>query len=357
MSYSLTLGPFHPAWRGPQRFIMELDGETVTAVDLHNGMNERGCADRIVRLSIVQSLQFVPRICGSCSHAHMLAYSRALEQLSSLKVPMRAQYVRIIVAELERIVMHLAGATNICAMLGFDNYHHTLHTLHVAAHTLLNDFIGRPSNDNIIMPGGLAFEPSKSAFMALQSGTQQLSQSLYKAIDHIIDDRRLLMRTVNVGTLSHQAASNLELGGIIGRASGVSSDVRFLAPYEAYDRLDASMVIQESGDIYARLMVMLLEAHMSTKMVEQAQQLIKAGPSEGSIPLLMPGAAQSSVEGPRGTITYTLQSDGVRINECTIRVQRQMDRLLTRTLLLNTQLDDVVPIIASTDTCIACAEG
>lgn len=357
MSYSLTLGPFHPAWRGPQRYIMELDGETITAVDLHNGMNERGCADRVLRLSLVQSLQFVPRICGSCSHAHMLAYCRAIEQLTALTVPIRAQYIRVIVAELERIVMHLAGATKIFAMLGADNYHHTVHTLHVAAHTLFNDFLGRPSNDNIIMPGGLAFEPSKSAFVALQSGISQLLQALYQAIDRIIDDRRLLARTVNVGVLTHQAASQLEVGGVIGRASGVSTDLRFIAPYETYERLDTSMVIQESGDVYARLMMMLLEAHMSAKMVEQAQRLLKAGPSEGSIPMLSPGKVRSSVEGPRGAITYTLVSDGVRITDCTIHVQRQMDRLLTRTLLLNAQLDDVIPIIASTDTCIACAEG
>jgi len=357
VSYTLTLGPFHPAWRGPQRYIMELDGETVTAIDLHSGMNERGSANRVLRLSLVQSLQFVPRICGNCSHAHMLAYCRAIEQLTSLQVPIRAQYVRVIVAELERIAMHLSGATTICAMLGADNYRHTLHTLHAAAHTLLHDFIGRPSNENIIMPGGLAFEPTKSAFVSLQSGISQLLAALYKAVDSIIDDRRLLARTVNVGTLSYQAAMQLEVGGILGRASGVSSDIRFVTPYEVYERLDTSMVIQESGDIYARLMVMLLEAHMSAKMVEQAQRLLKAGPSEGSIPLLAPGQVSSSVEGPRGTIIYTLASDGVRITECTIQTQRQMDRLLTRTLLLNAQLDDVVPIIASTDTCIACAEG
>jgi NADH:ubiquinone oxidoreductase subunit D len=287
----------------------------------------------------------------------MLAYSRAIEQLASLPVPIRAQYIRVIVAELERIVMHLAGATNVCAMLGADNYQHTLHTLNVAANTLLYDFIGRPSNNNIIMPGGLAFEPSKNAFASLQSGIGQLLQSLYRAIDSIIDDRRLLSRTVNVGVLNHQAASQLGVGGIIGRASGLSTDLRFIAPYEAYERLDTSMIVQENGDVYARLMVMLLEAHMSAKMVEQAQRLLKAGPSEGSIPLLKVGNVRSSIEGPRGVITYMLSSDGVRLTECTIQVQRQMDRLVTRTLLLNAQLDDVVPIIASTDTCIACAEG
>jgi len=81
VSYSLTLGPFHPAWRGPVRFIMDLEGETITNIDQHTGMNDRGCAERITRIPLSQSMALVPRVCGTCGHAHMLAFCQAIEML------------------------------------------------------------------------------------------------------------------------------------------------------------------------------------------------------------------------------------------------------------------------------------
>lgn len=356
MTYSLTLGPFHSAWRGPQRFIIELNGEVVTAVDHHSGLNERGCAERIKRLPLSQTLRFVPRICGTCGHAHMLAYCHAVEQLAGLTVPIRAQHVRVIVAELERIIMHMAGAANLCEVLGVDYYVAPLRQHQHDAQTLLLEIIRTLDGEHILMPGGLAFDPTTAAVQSLQSGIIRFIKDLYQSIDHIIDDRRLVARTVEVGSLAQAAASQLEVGGIVARASGLLKDIRFTLPYATYQHIDAAVVVQESGDIYARLMVMLLESHESAKMVDQTTRIIKVGPWEGSLPVLHAGIASGSAEGPRGLITYVIQSDGVRISECEIRVSRQLDRLVARSLLHNAQFDDVLAIIASTDTCTACAE-
>lgn len=356
MTYSLTLGPFHSAWRGPQRFIVELNGETVTTVDYHGGLNERGCAERIKRLPLSQTLRFVPRICGTCGHAHMLAYCHAIEQLAGLTVPIRAQHVRVIVAELERIIMHMAGAANLCEVLGVDYYVAPLRQHQHDAQTLLLEIIRSLDGEHILMPGGLAFDPTTGAVQSLQSGILRFIKDLYQSIDRIIDDRRLVARTVEVGSFAQAAASQLEVGGILARASGLLKDIRFTLPYATYQHIDAAVVVQESGDIYARLMVMLLESHESAKMVDQATRVIKVGPWEGSLPVLNAGIASGSAEGPRGLITYVIQSDGVRINECEIRVSRQLDRLVARSLLNNAQFDDVIAIIASTDTCTACAE-
>ena len=109
--------------------------------------------------------------------------------------------------------------------------------------------------------------------------------------------------------------------------------------------------------MYARLVVLLLEAFEGLKLVEQALQALPAGDWQGDVPNnLRRGQASSAVEGPHGMIRYTLESDGERLKKVRIDTPRQLDRLLARTLLANTLLDNVVPIITSCDVCTACAE-
>ena len=91
MTYSLALGPFHPALRGPQRFELKLHGEQIADIEYHDGFNERGCAERLPRLDLPQALHLVSRICGTCSLAHTLAFCQALEALCAIEVPGRAQ--------------------------------------------------------------------------------------------------------------------------------------------------------------------------------------------------------------------------------------------------------------------------
>jgi Ni,Fe-hydrogenase III large subunit len=102
VSYSLALGPFHPAWLGPQRFILRIADDRVVDVEYQNGFNERGCAERLPRLPLPDALLLVARICGECSFAHSLAFCQAIEQVQRRKVGARAALLRVAIAELER---------------------------------------------------------------------------------------------------------------------------------------------------------------------------------------------------------------------------------------------------------------
>jgi Ni,Fe-hydrogenase III large subunit len=257
---------------------MDLEGETITNIDYHSGMNERGCADRISRIPLSQALTLVPRVCGTCGHAHMMAFCQAIETLTNTTVPIRAQFIRMIVVELERMSMNLAGAANLCSVIGVEQYAKSLRTLQQSSNSLSLELITSRSAPNIITPGGVAYNPPGHAFALIQTGITQLIKQLYALIDMIIDNRNLLARTIEIGTLANNAVAQLEVGGIIARASGITRDLRFDIPYAAYHRLDVNRVVQAGGDVYARLIVMLLESHESAKVVEQSQRLLKAVP-------------------------------------------------------------------------------
>jgi Ni,Fe-hydrogenase III large subunit len=356
LTYALTLGPFHAAWRGPQRFIMDIDGESITNIDCHAGMNARNCSDVICRTPLVDIPKIVARVCGTCSSAHALAYAHALESLNRIQVPIHARIIRVIVCELERIAMHLAGAATVCDIVGVTQHSTDLRQLQFAANTLLLEVIGKRSDHVVIVPGGVTIEPSARIQQTLQAGVSSFIKALYRSIDHIIDDHRLLARTVNVGILSGQVANQLMVGGVVGRASGIAHDTRFSHPYDAYGLFEASMVTQDGGDVYARLMVMLLEAHESAKIIDQANRQMKAGPAANPVFESIAGSAVGTAEGPRGLITYAITASPTDLKKCDIKIERQLDRSLIQALSANALLDDIITIIASTDSCSACAE-
>jgi Ni,Fe-hydrogenase III large subunit len=335
---------------------MDIDGEHITNIDCHAGMNARNCSDVICRTPLPDIPKIVARVCGTCSNAHALAYAHALESLNRIQVPTHARIIRVIVCELERIAMHLAGAATICDIVGVTQHSSDLRQLQFAANTLLLEVTGKRSDPVVIVPGGVTIEPSARIQQTLQAGVSSFIKALYRSIDHIIDDHRLLARTVNIGVLSGQVANQLMVGGIVGRASGIAHDTRFSHPYDAYGMFESSMVTQDGGDVYARLMVMLLEAHESAKIIDQANRQMKAGPVANPVYESIAGSAVGTAEGPRGLITYAITSSLNELKKCEIKIERQLDRPLIQALSANALLDDVITIIASTDSCSACAE-
>ncbi|MFN8501468.1 NADH-quinone oxidoreductase subunit D [Kouleothrix sp.] len=357
MTYSLALGPFHPALRGPQRFELKLHGEQIADIEYHDGFNERGCAERLPRLDLPQALHLVSRICGTCSLAHTLAFCQALEALCAIEVPGRAQALRCVAAELERIASHARAAAAILRALGMDRYAADLDGPRELALTSLAAIGDARVIPNLCLPGGVRRDLTPRDLEALRQALPQLNRSLYRFADRLIDHRPLLARTVGVGVLPRAAAEQFGVHGPLARASGIARDTRLDQPYACYAQLDFKPITQDGGDVYARLILLLLEAYESAKLIEQALEALPGGEWRGEIPTSLPkGQASAAAEGPRGAIRYSLESDGRRLTHARIDAPRQLDRLLARTLLSNALIDNAVAIIASADVCTACAE-
>ncbi len=357
MKYSLALGPFHPAWRGPQRFVLQVSGERIVDLEYHDGFNERGCAGRLPRLDLPQALHLVTRICGTCSFAHSLAFCQALEQLCGIAVSERAALLRCAAAELERIASHLGAAAQLLGVLGMERRAAALTAARESALQLLRVLSGARVIPDLCLPGGLRRNLSAHDRAELLVALPKLNRALYRFADEMIDHRPLLARTIEVGTLPRAAAEQFGVRGPLARASGITRDARADHPYAGYARLAFRTVVQEGGDVYARLVLLLLEAYESVKLVEQALEALPEGDWQGELPQeLTPGQGTGSAEGPRGLIRYVVESDGQRLTHVRIDAPRQLDRLITRTLLVGALIDDAVAIVASTDPCTACAE-
>jgi ech hydrogenase subunit E len=357
VSYSLALGPFHPAWRGAQRFVFRINGERISDIEYYDGFNERGCAERLPRVELSRALLLVSHVCGTCSVAHSLAFCQALERLAGLSVSDRAAFLRSIIAEFERVASHLDASANLLNIIGLESRARELFEQREVVLEGFHTLTGARMAPDILLPGGLRHDLSAANRESLLVLLPKINRALYRFIDTIIDNRPLLARVFEVGALPRTAAEQFGVRGPLARASGITRDVRSDQPYAAYAKLNFQPITQEGGDIYARLVQLLLEAYESVKLIEQALEQLPSGDAFGDLPASLPaGSGTGVVEGPRGLIRYAVTSDGQRISNVQIDAPRQLDRLLARTLLTGALIDNAVAIIASTDHCTACAE-
>ncbi|NNJ12838.1 hypothetical protein EKD04_021155 [Chloroflexales bacterium ZM16-3] len=350
MSYTLTLEPAAAAWRGPQQLVLKVAAERVADVEYRLDLPTRPRAAGKPAL-----LQEVARICPTCTHAHSLAFSLAVESLLGRDAPPRAARLRLVAAELERAVSHLVTLDAIFVTMGMTHLAASLAGLRDTAAQGMALLAGAPDGGALILPGGLRRDLSDDERLGLRQLLSGASRRLYQLADSVIDQRLILARTVEVGVLSGSAVTQFGLHGPLARASGITEDVRLDTPYGAYGDLSPQLITQESGDVYARLVLLLLEALESLKLSDRALEDLPDGPLSAQMPASLPeGEGVATVEAPRGALRYRVESDGRRISGYQADPSPQLDRLLARTILSRAALDDVVLIALSTDPCSAC---
>jgi ech hydrogenase subunit E len=358
VSYTLVLGPSHAAWRGPQRFVISVAGERVNNIEYTSEQQTLVQVERLPRLPIRDALTRISQACPTCHQAHTLAFCGAYERVCSAAIPVRARAIRCIVAELERVIAHLAGVGRILWALGMEPQHTAFQSYGKLAQEALIALSGSDSTAGLIGPGGLARDVTQSQIEQAAVLLAKLNRSLFPSIERLIDHQALLARTVEIGAVPRVAAEQYGVQGPLARASGIGRDVRIDQPYENYATLPIRVITQENGDVYARIVVLMLEAYESIKLSEQALREVPDGAwlVEVDLPELPATSSVSvTVEGPHGPIRYTLGTKDGRIAQLAVETPRQFDRLLVRTLLSGALTDDIAVIIASANQCITCS--
>ncbi len=375
---TINMGPHHPSTHGVLRIILELDGEVVVNAIPDIGYLHRGVEKLSEDKKYLQVLPLTDRLDYLASGSNNLAYILAVEKLLGLEAPVRAQYIRTIIAELTRIMSHLLW-------LG-------THAADVGAMTML--FYGMREREDILdiiemttgarlmptyfRPGGVVSDIPEGFEARVKDFVDKFDVKINEYERLLTKNRIWMMRTKNVGHISREDAISLGLSGPSLRASGVDWDIRRDEPYEVYNELDFEIPVLPEGDVYARYMVRLREMRQSSRMLRQLLDGLPEGPYierspkyvfpekdrlEDSIEAMIHhfklvvdglappvGEVYSTIEAPKGEIGFYIVSDGSsKPYRLRIRPPSFVNLQSLLTMAKGNMLADVVAIIGSLD--------
>ncbi len=354
--FVVAIGPQHPALKEPGHFEFTVDGETVTNATarlgfVHRGM-EKGTEDR----NYVQDLYLMERVCGICSHVHAMAFALGTEQLAGVQAPPRAQTIRELVAELERIHSHLLWLGVAAHEGGFDTLFMYTWRDRETVMELLEMLSGNRVNYSVNVIGGVKIDVSKDQREALKYGMDFLEERTIHYMKVVTEDETFLGRTRNIGLMTKDQAELLGAVGPTARASGVERDVRVDAPYAGYDMFPTKIISEPAGDLEARFVVRINELFESYRLVRKIVDHLPESELTVKVPRRIPeGETVCRVEAPRGELFYFMRSNGTdKPDRIKVRTPSLCNWASVLTLAVGHKLADMPMILAGIDPCFSC---
>jgi Ni,Fe-hydrogenase III large subunit len=355
MSYTIPIGPYHPALEEPCKVQVTCEGETVKDVTLSVKYNFRGVEWLAERRNYQQAVALVERVCGICSSVHTLTFCTAVERIAGLTVSERAQYIRTIVAELERLTSHTLWAGIAAEVIGFQTLFMTSFALREQLMDLLEKLSGSRVHYGMNCIGGVTRDLAdpKAVLVVVRNVRQAVTHQL---IPLFANDKTVRARCMGTGKLTREQALAWGAVGPTARASGLNEDIRRTSPYAAYAQLNFEVPVETSGDVFARVVVRLLEMVESCRIIEQAVDNIPPGRLHGpDFVEVPPGEAVARAEAPRGELFYYVASDGTDV-PCRVKIRAPsfVNQPAVRPMMIGANLADVALINASIDPCYSC---
>jgi ech hydrogenase subunit E len=354
--FVIPIGPQHPALKEPGHFEFTVDGEIVTSAWARLGYAHRGIEKATEERTWIQNLYLAERICGICSHVHAMTYCQGVEKLAGVQIPPRAQAIRVLVAELERIHSHMLWFGVGAHEAGFDTLFMYAWRDRETVMDLLERLSGNRVNYSVNVLGGVKFDVDEEQADAILEGLDFLEKRLHHYLHVVTTDESFLLRTKGIGVMTQEQAERLGTVGPTARASGVSRDVRLDSPYAAYSNFPVNIVIETEGDLLARFVVRIKELFESLRVIREILAKLPEGDLTTRMARKVPeGETVSCAEAPRGELFYFIKSRG---GDKPDRVKVRTPTLSNWGAVLSTvvgyQLADVPMILAGVDPCFSC---
>jgi len=334
----LNMGPQHPATHGVLRVVLKLDGEVIRDAVPYVGHLHRGVEKLAEQMTYTQAITLTDRLDYTAGISNNLSYVLAVEKLLGIEVPKRAQYVRVMMAELQRIAAHLLWLATHALDMGAMTVLFYCFRERETVIDILEDITGARLTPSFLRIGGLAADLPDGVEAKIKAFLDVFPRRMREYETLLTKNIIWLKRTKDVGVISPEEAINWGLTGPVIRGSGVKWDIRKAFPYSGYDEFTFEIPIGENGDVYDRYLVRLEEMRQSARIVRQALQRLPKGRiriddprvtppakeevgkeihalirhfklmSEGILP--PPGEVYCSIENPKGELGWYLVSDG-----------------------------------------------
>ncbi len=354
--FTVPIGPQHPALKEPAFFSLNVDGEIVTNAYVRLGYAHRGVERAAEERNWVQTQYLLERICGICSHIHSTAYCLGVEKLAGIEAPPRAQAIRILVAELERIHSHFLWLGVASHEAGFDTLFMYSWRDRETVMDILESLTGNRVNYSANLLGGVKYDVDSEQEDIIRNGLEYLEERLNYYLGIVTSDALFLKRTRGIGGMTRNQAEVLGAVGPTARASNVQRDIRVEAPYSAYKKYPVSIVLETNGDLEARFIVRVKEMIESCHLINQILDNLP----EGELVVRMkrriqPGETVVRVEAPRGELFYFIKSNGTdKPERIKVRTPTICNMSSVVKLAIGSQLADIPVILAGIDPCFSC---
>ncbi|MCU0782704.1 MAG: NADH-quinone oxidoreductase subunit D [Verrucomicrobia bacterium] len=350
------MGPQHPSTHGVFRMDVVLDGERVVKLKPVFGYLHRNHEKIAEGTTYLASMPYTDRLDYFCSLTNNWAYALAVEKLAGLQVPERAEYLRVILAELTRLQNHASlcgfllqdmGAMGTPLMYAFREREKIL--------DLFEAISGARMMCNFMRFGGLRCDSPAGWLEETQKGVDDFPRFLDEFETLLNENEILMARTQGVGVMPRELAINASITGPMLRASGVNYDLRKVDKYGIYDRFDFRVPLGEHGDVYDRYMMRVLEMRESVKILQQALKSVPQGPiidPKAKLRGFRPkaGEAYGRIEAPKGELGFYLISDGgPNPYRYRVRPPSLINLTILEDLCVGHFVADVVVILGSVD--------
>lgn len=377
-NFSINFGPQHPAAHGVLRLVLELNGEVVQRADPHIGLLHRGTEKLIEYKTYMQALPYFDRLDYVSMMTNEQCYSLAVEKLLGIEAPPRGKTIRILFAEITRILNHIMAITT--------------HAMDVGAVTpvlwmfeereKLMEFYERVSGARMhaayVRPGGVAQDLPRGLLQDIHTWAQQFSSRIDEMEELLSGNRIWLNRTVGVGVVTAQQALDWGFSGAMLRSTGIRWDLRKVQPYDGYEEYEFDVPVGKNGDCYDRYLMRVEEMRQSLRIIDQAINKMPAGPHrlpdfkivppsraemKHSMEALIhhfklytegfhvpPGSTYTAIEAPKGEFGVYLVSDGSnKPYRCKIRPPGYFHLAAIDLLSKGHYVADVVAIVGTCD--------
>lgn len=277
-NYTINFGPQHPAAHGVLRMVMELDGEIVERVDPHVGLLHRGTEKLIEHKTYLQALPYFDRLDYVSPMCMEHSYVLAIEKLLDLEVPLRAQYIRVLFAELTRILNHCLNLGAHVMDVGAMTPNIWLFEIREQAMAFYERASGARMHAAYFRPGGVHQDLPPKLIADMADWLDTFPKLYEDAMSLVVDNRIFKQRNVDIAVVSKDDAVQWGFSGPMIRGSGIPWDLRKSQPYDVYDRMEFDVPVGTKGDCYDRFMVRVEEVRQSARILRQCINDMPEGP-------------------------------------------------------------------------------